>query len=358
MPTENDTRVRVDGLSKMTATARGPASGCAAEPVGLHPVGQVEHLDQLVGRQVVVAQEVPGHGASLSGRPVGGRCRTGRVTASRIAGRAATNESACVSVRTSGGTSRTTSGATALTRKPRSRSRRLDRGRDRRGQHDAEHQPGAAHVADQRVAEAVDALPVSRCPSDVGPLEQAVALDRVEHGERGGAGDRVAAERACRAGRAAAAPAASPKARQALTGRPPPRPLASVRTSGLDAGGLVGEPGAGAADAGLHLVERRAARRASRVTCAGRLQVAVRRAARTPPSPSTGSRTTAAVRAPTAGAQRGRVAVRHEGDAARAAARTARAWPAGRSGRARPSCGRGTRPRRRRPTAGRCAGPS
>src|SRR3954453_13316488 len=128
MPTENDTRVRVDGLSNRTATAPGPASGwgagraglplfAQAGPVGLHLVGQVEHLDQLVGRQVVVAQEVPGHGASS---PPGRAAAT--VAASRTPGRAMMNESACVSGRRSGGPSRTTSGPTALTRNPCSRA--------------------------------------------------------------------------------------------------------------------------------------------------------------------------------------------------------------------------------------------
>ena len=44
-------------------------------PVGLHRVGEVEHLDQFVGRQVVVAQEVPGHRVDLVER--GGEQRDG-----------------------------------------------------------------------------------------------------------------------------------------------------------------------------------------------------------------------------------------------------------------------------------------
>ena len=48
---------------------------------------------------------------------------------------------------------------------------------------------------------------------------------------------------------------AAPRPMHAPMGRPPPRPLASVTTSGTTPTRLVGEPGAGAADAGLHLVE-------------------------------------------------------------------------------------------------------
>ena len=55
MPTENDTLVRVDGLSKMTATACGPASGCCVEAVGAELVSQVEDLGLLGRGDVVVA---------------------------------------------------------------------------------------------------------------------------------------------------------------------------------------------------------------------------------------------------------------------------------------------------------------
>ena len=94
-----------------------------------------------------------------------------------------------------------------------------------------------------------------------GVLEQAVLLDRVR----------------CTASAAAAATglppkvvpwlpgwsrsAASPVAMQAPIGKPPARPLATVTMSAGavhrvgDGGVLVGEPGAGAADAGLDLVE-------------------------------------------------------------------------------------------------------
>ena len=50
-------------------------------------------------------------------------------------------------------------------------------------------------------------------------------------------------------------PAARPPVSSAPIGTPEPRPLAKVITSGRDAGPLVGEPLAGAADAALHFVD-------------------------------------------------------------------------------------------------------
>ena len=100
--------------------------------------------------------------------------------------------------------------------------------------------------------------------------------DGVEHRERGRAATGLPPNVVpCAPGSSRSA--ASPKASSAPIGRPPPSPLARVMTSGCDAVGLVGEPGAGAADAGLHLVERRAARRRSRGGRRGRGQVAGRR---------------------------------------------------------------------------------
>ncbi len=48
---------------------------------------------------------------------------------------------------------------------------------------------------------------------------------------------------------------ASAVARQAPTGNPPPSALATPMTSGVTPAALIGEEAAGAADAGLHLVE-------------------------------------------------------------------------------------------------------
>ena len=61
MPTANDTRVRVDDLSKMTATVCGPASGFTRPAVLLEALGEVEDLGLLGRADVVVAEEVAGH---------------------------------------------------------------------------------------------------------------------------------------------------------------------------------------------------------------------------------------------------------------------------------------------------------
>ena len=63
MPTAKETRVRVEDLSKMTATVCGPASGFGTEAVALQLDGQVEDLGLLGRGEVVVAEEVAGHAA-------------------------------------------------------------------------------------------------------------------------------------------------------------------------------------------------------------------------------------------------------------------------------------------------------
>ena len=95
-------------------------------------------------------------------------------------------------------------------------------------------------------------------PASVDALEQPLVLDDVEHRERGRARERVAAERRrVRTRRGRRSPCASLVAGHAWrrSGTPPPSPLASVITSGAHVLLLVAEEGAGAADAGLHLVE-------------------------------------------------------------------------------------------------------
>ncbi len=70
--------------------------------------------------------------------------------------------------------------------------------------------------------------------------------------------------RSCRAMPTVMPLAASAVARQAPIGKPPPMPLAIAMMSGVDARSIHGEQLAGAADAGLHLVEDRGAGRARR----------------------------------------------------------------------------------------------
>ena len=75
---EKETRVRVDGLSNSTATARGTPFG-AASGVGASAVcrvrlergGQRQHLGLLGRAEVVVLEEVPGH-CAVSRRGVEG----------------------------------------------------------------------------------------------------------------------------------------------------------------------------------------------------------------------------------------------------------------------------------------------
>ena len=97
MPTSNDTRVRRLGLSKSTATDLRPASGRCPNRSAFIAGGQVEHRALLGRRQVVVAEEVPGHRPPVQSAAVS-------------APSAARNASACSAVRISGGASRMTSG--------------------------------------------------------------------------------------------------------------------------------------------------------------------------------------------------------------------------------------------------------
>ena len=116
--------------------------------------------------------------------------------------------------------------------------------------------PAPRTPATSGLPSAVDAASRSRSPTRFTWSSRPSRGDRAQHGQRGGAADRVAAERRAVRARARAASAAAPNARHAPIGSPPPRPLASVTMSGSTPVGLVGKPVAGTADAGLHLVER------------------------------------------------------------------------------------------------------
>src|SRR5699024_5370185 len=85
---------------------------CAiAQRVLLQLRGQLEDLGLFDGRQVVVAQKMPGHD-----------CPPALPAASRMPGSAVTKESIWCSVMIKGGANRMTSGAAALTRKPAARA--------------------------------------------------------------------------------------------------------------------------------------------------------------------------------------------------------------------------------------------
>ncbi len=64
MPVVKETWVRSVGLSKMTATVRGPANGRSANRSALSLRGERQHLGLLDRGEVVVAKEVPGHEAA------------------------------------------------------------------------------------------------------------------------------------------------------------------------------------------------------------------------------------------------------------------------------------------------------
>ena len=92
-----------------------------------------------------------------------------------------------------------------------------------------------------------------RSPTVFGVLDQALALDRVEHGERRGCDRRRAAERR---GVVASLEAAvgGVRGEQRADRQPAGESLGDGGRIGPDAGELGAEPGAAAADAGLHLV--------------------------------------------------------------------------------------------------------
>ena len=174
------TWVRSVGLSKIIATVCGPAQRLRVVRRGLELGGQVEHLGLLGRGQVVVAQEVAGHGGRPARAPRRGSPARRRGTRRRRR-----------SVSISGGASRIRSGVGLLTMKPACERGRDDVGRRLVGEVEPDQQPLAAHLGDPRVG----GQPVAQLLAERGDvLEQAVGLDRVEHGERGGAGDRVAAE--------------------------------------------------------------------------------------------------------------------------------------------------------------------
>ena len=183
------------------------------------------------GREVVVGEEVARHGLLAV------RWRSAsavRVEDARPG--APTNSSSSSAVRTSGRREPDAVRATGVDDEPGvagpRRRPRPDAGR--RPARSPCSRPAPAHPGDQRVAASADRAQV--LPELGRVVEQPVALDGVEHRQRGGAGDRVAAEgasRGCpgsnRCGRGARG------RRSAPIGMPPPRPLASGDDVGRDA---------------------------------------------------------------------------------------------------------------------------
>ena len=136
--TDRERQLRAQGLLvEDQGDGLRPGQRAVPVPVGLHRVGEIEHLEQLVRGEVVVAQEVPRHR-----RPRPARRRA-----------AATASSTSASVRISGGASRRASGLTALTSSPRRRAAASTRRRVRGREADGPPQAAAADLGDQRAVE-------------------------------------------------------------------------------------------------------------------------------------------------------------------------------------------------------------
>ena len=342
MPTAKDTRVRGRRLVEDDGDgAAGPASGWAANGSALSAIGQVEDLGLLGGGQVVVAQEVRGS----CGVP------PSWLAASRSAGSAARN---VVDLRggerRAAGRAGCASGVAGVDDEPgvagpRAATAAATRSRER----DGPEQARAADPGDAAGGRA-PATPPARCSPSAVARARAGRPSRSRRARRGRRRRRAGCRRrSCRAARLRAGrPTLGPEGHQRADRDAAAEALGQGDDVGHDAGLLVGEPGAGAADAGLHLVEheQRAVRRV----------VSSRAAAGSP-----GRRHDHA----------GLALDRLEDDRGRrrrsTAARSAATSPYGtwvdvagqrlerlavgrlaRSARARPSCGRGRRPRRRR----------
>ena len=215
MPAANDDWVRSVCLSKIIATVRGPASGLASYGACLSSTARSRTCACSAGVRSSSRRKCAHHDAPIA--------------SSRIAGQAARSALASSSVSTSGGASRIRLGVGVVDDEAGRLGGGDHLGRGVGRQVEADQQALAADLGDPRVGgETVAELLAEH--GDV--LEQVVVLDRADHGERGGAGDRVAAERgAVVAGlRAGRRPRRAPM--QAPIGKPPPRPLATVTMSG------------------------------------------------------------------------------------------------------------------------------
>ena len=208
---------------------------------------EVEHPGLLLGGEVVVAQEVA---RSRSCRPA-----VRRVEDAPARPRGTSRPAASVS--TSGGASRTRSGVGLLMMKPASSAAAVTSAESG----SVRSRPISSPAPRTSVTRSSAAEAVAQVVAEVGDvLEQAVLLDRVHHRERCRGGDRVAAEGGAvvagleQVGRLAGGDAGTDReaARQALGDGDD---VGHAVHRGCNGGALVGVPGAGAADAGLDLVE-------------------------------------------------------------------------------------------------------
>ena len=235
---EGDLGARV-GLSKRTATVCGPSSGRVGEAVLLQRLRRgrstsacsagVRSSSRRKCRMSGRLPRMPAPGSPArpggSGRPAASVSTRGG--ASRIAdGRAVVDDVAVPQgdAATSAATARRDRARSAAPG-PGSRSRAGGPGR----------RPGAADVV--RVARA--GLLPRWCRARRRPRRRRPGCRRTS----------------CRGCPGANRPAAGPTPIHAPIGMPPPSPLASVTMSGVTPDARVGEPGPGAADPGLHLVE-------------------------------------------------------------------------------------------------------
>ena len=276
-----------------------------------------------------------------------------RRPSSRIAGQAARNASTSSSVRTSGGASRIRSGVGLLMMKPC-----LERGGDDLGRRrpSARSRPISRPSPRTSVTRGSAASPSRSCwPSTVTcssrPSASMVSMTASAAAQATGLPPKVVPWLpGCEQRRR---PRRAPM--QAPIGKPPARPLATVTMSGVDARRSRGRTSARCGRCRSAPRRARAARRARVAISPGGREVAL------------GRHDDAGLaldrleqhRGGLVGDGRGErvgVAVRHEGDVAGQRLERRRGRPPWRSARARPWCGRGSRPRRRPRGCGRCAG--
>ena len=164
------------GLVEQDGDRPRPCQGARREAVLLQQVGEVEDLDQLGGRQVVVTQEVPEVSSVCLPEGDERRDRGPRAGPRR-------RSPPAPAVRMSGGASRRRPGATALTMNPASSRACAVAAATGSANWTAISSPSPRTVGDQRVSQSPDAVPQVG-PDDARVLQQAVPLDDVQGRER------------------------------------------------------------------------------------------------------------------------------------------------------------------------------